>query len=177
MRRNHCLRLASILLVSAATQPAPSFALPDDAAKPFEVNSPSGDSELFLAEGLVIYRGPPNDPATVRQGSMLITGTEIRIKRTNGTLQAATAIGNPASFEQQPAVDQEIVHISGNSIHFDNAAQTLTIDTAAEFTQGDNNLRANHIDYDIKTRHVTANSGGATREPVHSIFAPKATTP
>lgn len=179
MRRKYLPCLLLTALGASALQPLPLLALPDDANKPFEVNSPSGDGELFLDEGLVIYRGPANAPATVRQGSMLITGTEIRIKRTNGVLQSATAVGNPARFEQQPAADQAVVYISGNSIQFDNTSQTLTIDAAAEFTQGENNLQANHIDYDIKTRHVSATSGGNTGEPVRSTIAapPPATTP
>ncbi|MES2606395.1 MAG: lipopolysaccharide transport periplasmic protein LptA [Pseudomonadota bacterium] len=158
-----------------ASQTLPVLALPDDAEKPFEANSDSGDAEVFLNEGLVIYRGPASDPTWVRQGSLLITGTEIRIKRVDGVVQTATAIGTPARFQQQPALDQEIMHVSGNTIHFDNAAQTLTIDEAAEFSQGDSNMKAHHIDYDLKTRHLNATRGPG--EPVRSILQATPRTP
>jgi lipopolysaccharide export system protein LptA len=170
----HCLQ-AALFATTASTFSV--FALPEDAQQPLVVETPDGNAEMLLNAGLVIYRGTANSPVKVTQGSLLITGTEIRLQSNqDGALQSVSATGNPARFQQQPAANQAIVHISGNQIHFDNVAQTLTIDAAAEFSQGASNMRANHIDYDIKTRHINATSQpGST--PVNTVIPVKPATP
>lgn len=142
-----------LLVLAAGTT-----ALPDDAKQPIETESST--SELLLEEGIVIYHGTDARPARVSQGSLLITGTEIRLVRRNGVLQSVTAIGKPARFQQQPSQDQALVHASGELITLDNTTRVLTIEAAAEFSQAGNTMNAPHIDYNLDTRRANA-SGSA----------------
>lgn len=167
MHRNTAIRLLQALLLGSSAYVLPLMALPEDAQQPFE--SESASSDLLLDEGLVIYRGTAEVPAKVQQGSLLITGIEIRIQRQNDVLQSVTATGNPARFQQQPARDQELVHASGNQIKLDNLAHVLAIDVAAELILGGNTVRANHIDYNIETRRGNA-TGIMGGEPARTII-------
>src|SRR5690606_22643691 len=103
--RWHAIWLVPLLAASGAR------ALPEDAAQQIDVDANSSEIDLDL--GLVIYRGSNETPVRVSQGSMLITGTEIHMELRDGVLVRATAIGNPAHFQQQPEADKAIVYLSG----------------------------------------------------------------
>jgi lipopolysaccharide export system protein LptA len=170
MRRDYFAALLSVtsglclLLLSAM-----AIALPEDATQPIETESLS--SELLLEEGIVIYHGSDAKPATVSQGTLVITGAEIRIVRKNEVLQSVTASGKPARFQQQPAADQELIHASGELITLDNSTRVLTIETSAEFSQAGNTMSAPHIDYNLDTRRANA-SGSADGLPVRMSMPP-----
>lgn len=151
-----------------------AVALPEDAKQPIETESLS--SELLLEEGIVIYHGSDAKPATVSQGTLVITGTEIRIVRKNDVLQSVTASGKPARFQQQPAADQALIQASGELITLDNTTHVLTIETAAEFSQAGNTMSAPHIDYNLDTRRANAN-GSADGLQVRTSFQPDQGTP
>lgn len=145
-------------------------ALPEDASQQIDIDANSNQVDLDL--GLVIYRGTPETPVRVSQGSMLITGTEVRIEMRDGALQRATAIGSPARFQQQPAADKAIVHVSGQTLTFDNAAQVLTADVAVELIQAGYTVNANHIDYDIKAGRANA-TGSPDGEQTRTTIPPQ----
>lgn len=157
--------LLTLLLISAA-----AGALPEDASQPIETYASSTQADLDL--GLVIYRGSPETPVRVSQGSMVITGTEIRIEMRDGALQRATAIGSPARFQQQPAADRAIIHVSGQTLVFDNAAQVLTADVNAGLIQAGYTINSDHIDYDIKAGLANA-TGSADGEQTRTIIPPQ----
>lgn len=149
-------------------------ALPDDAKQPIETESLS--SELLLEEGIVIYHGTDAQPARVSQGSLVITGTEIRLVRKNNVLQSVTASGKPAHFQQQPSPDQALIHASGELITLDNTTRLLTIETAAEFSQAGNTMNAPHIDYNLDTRRANA-SGSTDSSQVRMLLQSNQDTP
>jgi lipopolysaccharide export system protein LptA len=154
------LKPAALLLT--ALLPAFAFGLPDDAEQQIVVDSLY--NELLFDQGLFIYRGTADKPARITQGSLEISGTEIRLeKETDGSLRKVTVTGTPARFQQQPAVDQDIVHASGLTIVFDNAAQLLTIDESAELSQAGNVLTHQHIEYNLETRSASSSGSAETQ--------------
>lgn len=161
--RWHAIWLVLLLAASGAR------ALPEDAAQQIDVDANSSEIDLDL--GLVIYRGSNETPVRVSQGSMLITGTEIHMELRDGVLVRATAIGNPAHFQQQPEADKAIVYVSGQTLMFDNSAQLLTADVDAEFIQAGYTVKSNHIDYDIEAGR--ANAGGTDGERVQMTLPPR----
>jgi lipopolysaccharide export system protein LptA len=132
------------------------LALPEDQNQQIDIEASS--SEINLDQGQYIYRGTETNPAHITQGSMEIFGTEIRIEYSDGVLKRVTASGTPARFQQQPAVDQEMIHASGHTLDYDNAKRMLNIDGEAEFNQAGNVLSGHHIDYNLDTRNANASS-------------------
>lgn len=153
------LRFANLMLFSAgvALSCCNTWALPEDKQKNIQIDNPSGDAALNGED--VTLRGTADKPARVIQGTMEISGLEIHIDRQNGSLQSITASGNPARFQQQPASDQEIVHVSGQSMTLDNLKQAVSVDTSAEYQQGGNSMSANHLDYNMETGSANATGG------------------
>lgn len=171
---NNCIRIKTIfprrlaaLILSVASSVA--FALPDDQNQQIDVEAVS--SEINLNEGLYIYRGTDASPARIIQGSMQISGTEIRIERPGGVLAKVTATGAPARFQQQPEVDQAVIHASGHTLDYDTSKRMLNIDGEAQFNQEGNVISAHHIDYNLDTRNANATSSG---ESVRMSLPPRA---
>jgi lipopolysaccharide export system protein LptA len=135
-----------------------SWALPDDQNQQIDVVAAS--SEINLNEGLYIYRGTDTKPAQITQGSMQITGTEIRIERPGGVLKRVTATGAPAHFQQQPEIDQAVIHARGHTLDYDNDKRMLNVDGEAEFNQNGTVINSNHIDYNLDTREAKASGEG-----------------
>ncbi len=131
-------------------------ALPEDADQEIFVDADS--SEVYLNEGRVVYRGLPDNPAVITQGTLKIMGLEITIERSEGEIRRISATGEPSHFEQQPALDQGIVYANGRSIIFDNDAQLLTVQEGARFTQDGNTMSGHYIEYNIATRVARAES-------------------
>jgi lipopolysaccharide export system protein LptA len=142
-------------MLSAGALLAPcALALPEDRQQPLQVVSDS--YEAFLDRGVFVYRGTP---AVATQGTMKISGLEITVeRREDGVFTKVTATGMPARFQEQPEADQAIVHVSGNTLVFDNTAQLITADGNAESVQAGNTLSGSHIQYNIQTRTATANA-------------------
>ncbi|MGV3592605.1 MAG: lipopolysaccharide transport periplasmic protein LptA [Gammaproteobacteria bacterium] len=139
-----------------------AIALPEDAQQEIEVDSEG--AELFLDEGLIIYTGSATEPACITQGTLKICGAEIRLERApgdEGGLQKVTATGTPATFQQQPAADQELAHAQGRTLVFDNVTRLVTADGDARFSQAGTVLTHQHIEYNLDTRRASASSSGA----------------
>jgi lipopolysaccharide export system protein LptA len=154
-------------LLPATLLPALAFGLPDDAEQLIVVDSLY--NELLFDQGLFVYRGTAEQPARITQGSLEISGIEIRLeKASDGSLRKVTVTGTPARFQQQPAADQEIVHASGLTIVFDNGAQLLTLDESAELSQAGNVLTHQHIEYNLETR--SASSSGSNEAQGRMTF-------
>ncbi|HEY0962371.1 MAG TPA: lipopolysaccharide transport periplasmic protein LptA [Pseudomonadales bacterium] len=153
--------LVPTLLLVAALVPRGATALPEDAQQEIEVDSEA--AELFLDEGLIVYTGSESEPACITQGTLKICGNEIRLERAPGAeagLQKVTATGTPATFQQQPAADQQLAHASGGTLVFDNVTRLVTADGDAEFSQAGTVLTHQHIEYNLDTRRASASSSG-----------------
>lgn len=148
------LRTASFAAVAMALA-CPASALPEDAQQPIETTW--NDIDMQLDAGLLILHGTDTEPATVRQGTMLISGKQIRIEREGEVITRVTTTGTPARFQQQLNVGQEPLHASGLTLVFDNAAQQLTIEGDAELIQAGGSLtNARNFEYDLQTRRFKA---------------------
>lgn len=166
--------LNSLLLVCL---PVVVTALPEDADQPIDVRY--DNSELLLDEGIQILYGTSETPAQVTQGTLKISGQEITIERTDGVVKKVTVLGSPARFQQQPALDQEIVIAEGNTILLDNDAQHLSVDGQAKFSQGSDRWSSCHIDYFIESKRLTTPKcpDGVQAEATFSPRTSPATTP
>jgi lipopolysaccharide export system protein LptA len=146
-----CILTACLLLAAGH-----GHGLPEDADQEIFVDADS--SEVYLNDGRVIYRGLPDNPAVITQGSLKIMGLEIIIERLNGEIRRISASGEPSHFQQQPAEDQGIVYANGRSIIFDNENQLLTVREGARFAQDGNTLSGHFIEYNLASRVARAES-------------------
>ena len=144
----------SLLLASLLTSSVQ--ALPDDRDQEVVVNADS--SEIFMNEGRVVYYGTADNHATITQGSMVVSGEEITIEREEGNPRKITATGSPARFQQQPALDKEIIHGSANTITYDHATQHLVMEEAAELIQENNRINGYFVEYDMQSSRARAAS-------------------
>lgn len=157
MHHNVTRWLAITTLAGAMVLTCNVYALPDDKQKPIEVENPSGNATLKGED--VTLHGTPEQPARITQGTMQISGVEIHIDRENGVVQSITASGNPAHFQQQPTVNEAIVHVSGDTMKLDNARQMISVDSNAEYHQDGNSMKAPHLDYNMETGQANATGG------------------
>lgn len=142
--------------LSLLFQPLALLALPEDLNQDLLTSCPAL-SESYLDQGLEICRGTSEEPAQISQGSLRLSGLEITIERVQGVIHQVTATGAPASFQQQPEIDQAIVYANGERIVFNNGEQTITIEGGASFSQaGTIDTTAARIDYDITNRKLDA---------------------
>jgi lipopolysaccharide export system protein LptA len=146
--------LAVVLLAMCAGLATTAQALLEDALQPIEMDW--NESDIDLSSGLMILRGSDMEPASIRQGSMQITGAEIRIERDGEVITKVTATGNPARFQQQLTIGQEPLKASGLTMVFDNASQVLTIDEKAELLQAGIQTNGHHFEYSMTTQRLRA---------------------
>lgn len=133
-----------------------TWSLPNDLNQDMVTSCPA-QSESFLDQGLEICRGTIDEPAEINQGSLKLSGLEFRIEREQGFIRMISATGSPASFQQQPEIDQAIVYANGSNIIFNNETQILIIQGNASFSQeGTIDTTADRIEYDIANRKLDA---------------------
>ena len=157
MNKHRFSRPTLVLLLGLLPILAP--ALPEDRQQ--EVVVDADHSDLYIDEGIVVHYGSEDAPAVITQGSMRVEGSQITIENSSSNRSEPgkiTAVGNPARFQQQPAVDKGIVYARGNTIIYDDEAQLLTLEGAAGFTQDGNTISASHIDYDLEAGRARASS-------------------
>jgi lipopolysaccharide export system protein LptA len=158
MNRSAARRFAILALAAGGVGLACNVAaLPEDRQQTIVIDNSDGDAE-FTGEDVTLH-GTVDKPARVTQGTMQISGIEIHLDKQNGEVQSITASGNPARFQQQPAADEAIVHVSGQNMKLDNARQIVTVDTNAEYRKGEDSMRAAHLDYNMETG-AAGGSGG-----------------
>ena len=146
-----------------------TIALPEDANQEIKIDGGSGG--FSPDQGLYIIREDAKGLAHIKQGTMEIFASEIRAEIIDGVLNKATAIGAPARFQQQPAVDQAIIYLSGHSLDYDNSKRTLNIDGEASYSQAGNTLNSLHIDYNLDTGDVNAEASEGER--VQIVIPPR----
>ncbi len=130
-----------------------AHALPDDENQPIEVYGEQGELDLDL--GISYLYGTEEDPASVIQGSVVVSGLEIMVQRGDeGELLKVTAKGKPARYQHQPSTDRPIVYASGLDLTFDNVASLVTVDEEAQFNEGGTVITGRQVVYNLETRRV-----------------------
>jgi lipopolysaccharide transport protein LptA len=165
MHPNRPARWLSLLLLTASCA---AWSLPEDAEQPVEVDAASAE---FEESGVTLFKGTEDKPAVITQGSLRISGVTIRIVEAEQELLSVHATGTPASFAQQPASDQAVVHASGASILLDNVKQLLVIEQDATFRQEGREGQSHRIEYDLTTHKATFEglpNGGRVRMNLQS---------
>lgn len=118
--------------------------------------------------GVAVYSGN----VVITRGTARITADEARLELVNGKLQAATIIGAPATFAQDPA-DGPPISGQAQRIEYDAANETAVLTGDARVTQGADSLQAASVRINLKTEQIEAHSDQQTPERVHIILHPE----
>ncbi len=147
--------LPLLLGLGAALGSAVAWALPEDRNQPIRVQADT--AELDDRQGVAVYRGN----VIITQGTMKITGDTVTItQNAQGDIDVFTSVGKPAYYEQQPAVDKDIVKAYGLTIQYFAANERIVLIDQAKVVQEGNTFEGEKIVYD--TRRQIVNAGRAT---------------
>lgn len=147
--------LPLLLSLGVALGSATAWALPTDREQPIRVQADS--AELDDKQGVAVYRGN----VVITQGTLKITGDTVTITQdANGDIEVFTSVGKPAYYEQQPAVDKQIVKAYGLTIQYFAANERIILLDQAKVVQEGNTFEGEKIVYD--TQRQIVNAGRAT---------------
>lgn len=107
--------------------------------------------EMHDKQSTSIYSGN----VVITRGSIKITGDKITIKNKDGSLQSATAIGQPATFYQLNDLGETITAQS-NKIIYRARSGLLELQEDAELVKNKNRFSSAHIIYDTNKDIVKA---------------------
>ncbi|MDR5868397.1 lipopolysaccharide transport periplasmic protein LptA [Halomonas koreensis] len=160
------------LMLAALMLAAPSaLALEGDASAPIQVEADRLD--LDDRAGTAVYRGD----VRIRQGSLLLTGARVEIQRNDaGRLTRATATGERAYLEQQPAPDQPTVRAWGRTVVYHVAERRIELIDRAELHQGGDTFDGGYLEYFLDRRVVQARAdaeGVDERQRVRMTLEPE----
>lgn len=167
------LPLASILALTVGLLLGgpPTHALEGDASAPIEVEADRLD--LDDRSGTAVYTGNVD----IRQGSMQLTGARVEIRRNaQGQLSRATASGERAYIEQQPAPDEPRVRGWGRTIVYHVAERRIELIDQAELHQGGDTFDGGYLEYFLDRRVVQARAeaeGVQERQRVRMTLQPE----
>jgi len=106
------------------------------------------------------------------QGSLQVKGDEITVYLQGDVLQKVIVKGNPATMQQQPEPDQELVHSKAARMEYDAQQQIVTLIDNAHVQQGPNSFAGDYIEYDTRNSMVSARKGETEDSRVHVIITP-----
>ncbi|MFC3607855.1 lipopolysaccharide transport periplasmic protein LptA [Stutzerimonas tarimensis] len=134
---------------------ASAMALPEDRNQPIRIQADT--AELDDRQGVAVYRGD----VVITQGTLRITGNTVTITQDqNGDVDVFTAVGKPAYYEQQPAVDRPIVQAYGLTIQYFAVDERVVLIDQARVVQEGNTFEGEKIVYDTRRQIVNAGRAG-----------------
>lgn len=157
--------LKSVCLLLLLISPA-SRALETDRQQPIHIQADR--ITVHEKEGRSYYEGN----VEFTQGSLQINGDEITVHLQNNVLQKIIVTGKPATLQQRPEADQELVHSRALRMEYDAIQQIVTLIEDAQVLQGPNSFAGDYIEYDTRTNRVSARKGESEDSRVHVIITP-----
>jgi lipopolysaccharide export system protein LptA len=159
-------RLAALLLAGALLPPAVQ-ALPGDREQPIAVEADRAVRDEKAGE--TVYSGD----VRLVQGSMVIEAAVLTIYHSRDLAERVVATGEPARMQQQPEVDEAVIHASARRITYFTAEERVLLEEAAEVEQDGATVRGERIDYLIREQLVRADASDSGGERVQVVIPPR----
>ncbi|VAW97463.1 hypothetical protein MNBD_GAMMA21-2524 [hydrothermal vent metagenome] len=157
--------LATLLMAST-----PSWALRSDRNQP--INIKADRVEINEKTETSHYQGN----VYLKQGSLIINADSIMVYLKEGKLIKIIIDGSPATFEQKPEDNKDVVQSSAQHMEYYATRQLLILKQDARIIQGANNFSGDFIEYDTLNSTVKANKDENSDSRVHAIIQPKKDT-
>jgi lipopolysaccharide export system protein LptA len=148
--------LLRALLIGLTGLAAVAHGLPEDRDQPIRISADR--AEMDDATGTAVYRGD----VRMDQGTMQVSAATLTIETEDEAVVRITAEGTqggePAHYEQKPAVDQELVRARAGTIVYLTADEHIELRGDAHLRQSEDRFEGDLIRYDMRARKVTASS-------------------
>jgi lipopolysaccharide transport protein LptA len=123
---------------------------------------------LDFDNSLWVFRG--NVKITMDQGQL--TSDDAQITFSNKVLTKAVADGKPAEFEQHIAKTGKTAQGHADIIDYDVAKDQVHLSKNAYFNDGDHEIRAESLKYNILAQNIVAEEAEQSSQRVHIIITP-----
>ena len=164
---------------------------------PLEIDADSSDcgtnlENCTLTGNVVIKQGDANITAdtlfsisenewelsgniSIENTGMNISANQAKISLVDRQLQSFTLIGSPVSFRYLVGEDSK-ANGQANTISFNLNTRMITLDGDAQLLEAGNELKGEHIEYDLDAERLKADNQGKGDGRVHLIFEPPSKT-
>ena len=164
------MRLAALLLAGAALLPPAAQALPGDREQPIAVEADRAVRDEKAGE--TIYSGD----VRLVQGSLVIEADTLTIYHSRDLAERVVAVGEPARMQQQPEVEEAVIHAAARRITYFTAEERVVLVKDAEVEQDGATVRGERIVYLIRERLVRADASRSGGERVQVVIPPRLAT-
>jgi lipopolysaccharide export system protein LptA len=167
------LRTACLILVSTLALSAPVFAEKGDRDKPIHLEADR--VTVDDAKQLAIFTGN----VVLTQGTMVLRGDRMEVRRDKGGFHQGTTWGNLAYFRQKRDKTDELTEGWAERIEYDTRTEKVQMFNRAMLKRGQDQVQGSYISYDQTTElfQVTGATQSAGSKPadnrVRAIFQPK----
>jgi lipopolysaccharide export system protein LptA len=148
--------LLPLFLTALTLLGANAHGLPDDQEQPIKIAADR--AEIDDASGTATYYGD----VRLEQGSMRVTAATLTIETERESVTRITAEGapdgEPAHYQQQPTVDEELVLADARTIVFHTDEDRIELEGDARLRQAEDRFEGDRISYDVRARKVAASS-------------------
>lgn len=162
------------LLAAICVFPLAAQAEKADRDKPIYLESDSATTDD--AKQISTFTGK----AVLSQGTLVIRGDTLVLKKDPDGYQFGTAIGNPASFRQKREGLNEYIEGYGQRIEYNGKENTLELFTKARMIRNQDEVRGDYISYDANSEFFKVGplaKGTSPQGRVHAVIMPKGKTP
>jgi len=143
-----------------------AYALTSDRNQPIHIQADY--VHIDKKAGISEYRGN----VRLVQGSMEITGEQIRIHQPSGKISTISVKGEPATFKQQPDNQQEQVYSQARQMEYQAQQERIVLIDNAQVKQGNQHFSGKRIVYNTKNSTVIA-QGDEQQQRVRAVIVPK----
>ncbi len=170
--RNRCGRRARAMLYLAAMLALLgtgwAAALPDDREQPIQITADSALRDE--KQGFTVYTGNVH----MVQGSLQIDADKLTIYHENEQADRVVAEGAPARMQQQPDVDEAVVHARAENIEYLRSKEEIYLRRNAYIDQDGATVTGDSIVYFINEQKVQADAAKAPDGPrVITVIPPQ----
>lgn len=160
-------RLAALLLAGVTLLPPALQALPGDREQPIAVEADRAVRDEKTAK--TVYSGD----VRLVQGSLVIEADKLIIFHSQNLAERAVATGEPARMQQQPEIDEAVIHAAARRITYFTAEERVLLEEDAEVEQDGATVRGERIDYLIREQLVRADASDSGGERVQVVIPPR----
>ncbi len=149
--------------------PGMSLSLPDDRQQPIKIDSDKFVQNTLASGGEKIeYIGN----VLVVQGSLRITGERVTVYRKDHNITKIVAAGKPAQFQQQPALEKNLIKAEANNIEYILKSDALLLAGNSTIYQQGSVISSDTINYNIAAESVAASSSNEESSRVKMVLEP-----
>ncbi|KGE03226.1 lipopolysaccharide transport periplasmic protein LptA [Pseudohaliea rubra] len=160
-------RAAGPLLAMTLLLAPPVQALPEDREQSIAVEADRAVRDEKA--GQTVYSGA----VRLVQGSLIIEADKLTIFHSRDLAERVVAIGAPARMQQQPALDEAVIHANARRITYFTAEERVLLEESAEVEQDGATVSGDRIDYLIREQLVRADAAESGGDRVQVVIPPR----